>query len=631
MMMVISSMDKLDALSTATKNFIAAAAIFVLTLAAYSNSFHSEFHYDDLHQIVENNSVRGLSNIPGFFREPDMGSYLVGAKGYRPVTYSSFAVNYAISGYKVWSYHLFNFILHFLNAFMVFLLIGYTIKSTGREGGFLPALTASLVFAVHPIQTYAVTYVSGRAVLLASFFYLVAFLAFIRYRSGAGGRASKYLLVSTIPILYLLGLLSKEMAVSLPVTMLAYDLLITAPERKGRARSFHTWLPHMSLLLVLAGYILYKKRLMGYAAAQDLPYGAFQYLMSEAKALLMYVRLLLLPVNQNIDYRLPLTTASDALVVLSWLMTGLAIWLLFRARKEYAAVSFFGFWFFITLAPESTLVPIYDIAAEYRLYLPSAGFIAALVVLAPRVIKAPARRALLAGAVVVLLCLLTAGRNAVWATEYTLWSDVIKKTPGSYSGYINRGKALFADRQYFESIKDLKKAVEFAGTPAEVSKVHNNMGLCYMSLEMDEDAADEFRKAIAADSELVEAYDNLGMVYYGLGRYGEAAVVLGEGIALNPGYGPDHAMLAGTYAKLGRYAEALSEMKEACRLSPKDFNNRCNMAVIYMCNGMPDEALREAMIAAGLAGDDKERAQLRDLMGKLKGNARRPRMEGMGK
>ena len=160
--------------------------VLALALAAYSGSFHAGFHFDDFHQLVNNQHMRSLANVPRFFTEPRLASFSSEDKGYRPVTYTTFALNYALAGYRVFWYHAVNFCLHVLCAFLVFVIVRAVLRDagSGRAGEY--ALLVAALFAVHPVQTGAVTYITGRAALLASLFYLSGLACFLRFR-GRGG------------------------------------------------------------------------------------------------------------------------------------------------------------------------------------------------------------------------------------------------------------------------------------------------------------------------------------------------------------------------------------------------------------------------------------------------------------
>jgi protein O-mannosyl-transferase len=167
--------------------FYAAIVISALVLITYAYSFNAGFHFDDEHQIEINHYMRTLSSIPGYFTGSSSGGlYGHGRVGYRPFASSMFTLCYVISGGKPWSFHLANTALHILNALLVMLIADRVLRLTGdTKTGFLP-LAISLVFALHPVQTNAVTYISAGAVLLASLFWLCGLWCYMRYRDGGG-------------------------------------------------------------------------------------------------------------------------------------------------------------------------------------------------------------------------------------------------------------------------------------------------------------------------------------------------------------------------------------------------------------------------------------------------------------
>jgi len=559
----------------------AAAVLFALTLLAYSNSFNAGFHFDDFHQTVNNKNIADLANLPRFFVAPELGSAHHWNKGYRPVTHGSFAVSYALAGGAVWGYHAVNFLLHFINALLVFILVGSVLKRSGHMAYYYTAMAASAIFAVHPIETSAVTYISGRAVLLATSFYLMSFLAFIRYREHGG-----YGWAAAAPLLYMAGLLSKEMAVSLPVMMFAYDVLFTAKPRRA-------WLYYTPFIAAFMAYIALRRAFSGFVTAPELPFGTGEYLMSEAKALLLYVRLLIMPVNQNVDYNLPPTLSIDPMVVFSAVAVAASLVWLFRLRAKSPAVSFFGLWFFVALAPESTLVPITDIAVEYRLYLPSVGFIAAVVVLAEGLMK---RRETLKKAVafplIAMFLILSMYRNCVWADEERLWSDAAKKSPYSLRAHVNLGTVLSKQGRYAEAAVEYRRSIEIDPLSEEAAKVSYNLGVCLSRVGRTDDALDEFRRTVRIDPGFADAYANAGAIYYDAGRYKEAEEALRKAVFINPASGLSHLNLGLTYWKLARLDDAQREMEAAVPLMPGDFDVRYNLALVYNANGHREKTER---------------------------------------
>ena len=146
-----------------------------LTFIAYSNSFNSAFHFDDYSSIIAHPYIKSIHNIPYFFYYN--GSPLTN----RPVTMATFALNFGIGGLDPFSYHVANFLIHLANAVLVYMLLLLTLRNRINEYMNV-SLLASLMFAVHPIQTQAVTYIVQRAEILSSFFYLLSVVLFVKAR-----------------------------------------------------------------------------------------------------------------------------------------------------------------------------------------------------------------------------------------------------------------------------------------------------------------------------------------------------------------------------------------------------------------------------------------------------------------
>lgn len=591
---------------------IAAGIILALALLAYSNSFGTGFHFDDYHQIVNNQHIRQLGNIPSFFRDASAASYELGQRGYRPLLYASFAVNYAVNYYWGPGYHEINLLLHLLNSLLVFLIAGAVFRAGGRERAFWPATIAASLFALHPVQTSAVTYVSGRSALLASFFCLASFLCFALFRSGAKGRRRVFLTFLAAAFFFA-GLLSKETAICLPALFFVYDILFVLPGREKSGR-YNIFLYYIVLVAAAALYLAIRSVVLGYAAVGQVPISVHDYMLSEAKVFLLYLRLMLLPFNQNADYNLPLTTSAGFAVLISVLLIVSVAVLLLKARKKNPAVTFFGLWFLIALAPESSIFPILDVAVEYRLYFPAVGFIAALVSFLPERLFLEKKLAVGAAAAIVLLSgVLTFNRNAVWATEVSFWSDVAAKSPNSIRAHDNLGTALLNARDYDGAIKEFRRAIP-EGSGKNTAHVYVNLGLLYEDTSRPGEAIECYRKAIDADPDSMEARENLGAVYNLSGRYAEAAAVLEEAVRLNPGYVWAHYNLAESYKRLGRRGDAVKEMEAAYKCLPDDFSVTYKLAEAYRDSGMKKEAAQYARVASDLANDPGQRAAAEALL-----------------
>jgi len=468
------------------------ALVAALTTAAYANSFSASFHLDDYHQIASNTNMYSLSNIPRFFVDATSGTNIAGLRGYRPVTTVSFALSYALSGQEVFGYHVVNFLLHLINSLLMFIVVRRVMEEANSEGAATIAVFASALFCLHPIQTGAVTYISGRAVLLATFFVLLSFYCFMAARAGGPRRTPLYAMSA---VLFLLGLLSKEMAISLVFIVAAYGVFFPHADRgPGRARRL---IPYLLLLAVVVVFLIIKRIVQGYTVLPGVDYDVSRYLMTEARVLLVYLRLLLFPFNQNADYAMATESYFSAFTAVGLAVAAgiAALAILFRKRKKAAA--FFMAWFLLTLAPESTLVPILDAAVEYRLYLPSVGFFAVLATIIYRMVNGAARapqRAIVVASLM-LLAVLTFNRNMVWRNELSLWSDVSAKSPRSCRAQMNLGRALVVGGRYSDAVPHLLKAVEMDPEFYSRVRIHSNLGICYMNLGRKDDAEREMTTA----------------------------------------------------------------------------------------------------------------------------------------
>lgn len=595
--------------------YIAAILAFAV-LCVYSNSFHNSFHFDDFAQVSENTNIRSISNVPRFFVDPGIESYLK-LKGYRPLTLVSYTLNHALTGPGAWGFHLGNVALHILNALLLFFVVSGVIKAegTGRDAGYLPLL-ASLVFALHPVQTSAVTYISGRSALLVSFFCLSSFLCFIRYRLG-GPRAMYYAALS--PLLFLMGLFSKDNAITLIALILAYDFLFVSPGQalQHPKRRLVVYAPFLAAAAI---FLAVKSLLLGYVGAPRPAFGTGVYLMSEAKALLIYLRLMLIPVNQNFDYHIPATTSVDVPVVISAVLIAIALVWMYRHRKTDRVLVFFGLWIFITLVPESTFVPLPDIVVLYRLYLPSAGLIAAAVIFTARTFRpTPAFAKAFAVSVLLMFGALSYGRNFVYADEFTLWGDVARKAP-----YSARAHAFYADGldkagRYSEAGSEYLLAVRLDPAFAECGSVYNDLGVRLLEKGDYDEAVELFTQAVRTEPGFVNAYTNLGAAYHRMGRYRDAAREFLKALGKDPLCGQAHFNLALSYTELGMHREALSEITKASGLVQQDFELYYNLAIIHNNNGMKQEALRYARESRGYASDDAQRDEAASIIKTLGG------------
>ena len=543
----------------------AALLIFLAVLAVYSNSINSAFHMDDYGQIVENGHISSLENLTRFFTGTRDAAGFREGNGYRPVTTLSFAVSYGISGLKPWGYHLINLLVHFLNSLLLFFMLNSFLLKR-RSGAFYLSLLIAVLFAVHPVQTNAVTYVSGRAVLLATFFCFLSLLCFLRAGADDGRRRYNLALAA---VSFFFALLSKEMAAGMLGVLALYWLLLDRPKQ---GRRFAPITPYLPFIAVLAVFLVLKIVMQGAVTPVE-NYSTADYLMSESKVLIMYARLLFLPFNQNFDYYLPETGSFDFGVGAAVVLLGMAVYLLYRSRKSNPLVTFFGFWFLACLAPESTLVPITDIAEEYRVYMASAGLLTAAALLADGLVRQGTFRKALPVSAVLLMGLLTFNRNVAWKTDYSLWSDTVSKSPNSIRAHYSLGQAMMEEKKmYPEAAAEMEYSLRLDPSYPKRFFIYNNLGICYYDMGMTDRAVQMFKAAAEDSVSGSRALRNLGEIYFYGKKYSDAADVLERAVQGDPEDVHSRLLLAKTFYLLGRGPDARTEASQALNyaIDPKD-------------------------------------------------------------
>lgn len=454
------------------------AGIVLLSVLAYSNTFLGEFQFDDDSSVVENPYVTDISKFSGLNLAGSAGN------GFRPVTAITFALNYQFGRLDVRWYHITNFIIHIFNGMLIFYLVLLTMRSpklpvSTHSRSLSVAIISSAIFLLHPIQTEAVSYISQRYESLASFFCLCSLIAYIKAVNAERGNSAVFLYGASV-LSYILAMGSKEIAVTIPVIILLYDFYFLKDRpflRRITGPGIFIVLSLMAGIYILIGFS--KGIDAGFSVKSFTPW---EYLMTQFRVLTAYIRLLFIPVNQNLDYDFRVSKSffeAGTLLSLIFLLT----FIVFAAAvfRRWRIGSFFVLWFFIIIAPTSSVIPIIDLIFEHRVYLASAGF---FVIVSDAFSKglsmlaAESTLSKISVPLIIVLMVLLAGttfeRNRVWETKLSLWEDVAKKSPMK-------------------------------------SRVHNNLGNCYMLLNRYFEAIEEYKKAVNLDKNNVEAYYNLGI------------------------------------------------------------------------------------------------------------------------
>ena len=637
------------------KTFFYILLLALLGLLAYSNTLHVPFVFDDEPTIIRNPVIRSLSNL---IVDPPEGRYNTG----RFIAYLTFAINYRVNGLDVAGYHIFNIAVHIINTLLVYALIILTfktsrMKSSGSAGlaGEI-AFMVSAFFALHPVQTQAVTYIVQRMTSLAALFYLSAVVLYIKTRLSQEGR--EFFSRRTISFYALsiaciiLAMKTKEISFTLPLTIVLYEFLFFRATGMKRLQLILPVL--LTALIIPLGIINFNAPLgnvfsdVNEIASGKAKISSADYLLTQFSVIVKYLRLLFFPVNQNLDYDYPLYNSFfDVNVILPFLVIVLLFSsALFMARKAFRGaapymllVSFGIFWFLITISIESSIIPIADIIVEHRIYLPSVGFFTALVAFLMSIGFNANTGLSKAGHVIVSILLivlilfsfLTFSRNSVWGNETVFWADVVKKSPNLArahgnlgNAYVKAGKLEDAVRE-FEMAVDLRpdyaiahynlgniygKSGDFRSAIEELkiaisidpkyASPHNNLGLIYKIEGKTEEAIDEYKRALEIEPDNSEIHFNLGVVYSDIGMFDEAIVRYKNAIKLNADYTAAHNNLGAIFGKLGKFEDAIREFQTVKELDPSDAGAYYNLGLIYRKQGRMDEALKEFQAADAL-------------------------------
>jgi tetratricopeptide (TPR) repeat protein len=530
------------------------ALIAVAVLAAYHGTFSAPFVFDAASIMANNPTIRHLGSA---FFPPHDGSTVDG----RPLVNLSLALNYAISGPRVWSYHALNLGIHVLAAWLLYGIVRRTVPGGPARAG-AAAFAIALLWAVHPLQTESVTYIAQRAETLAGLCYLLTLYGFIR-----GAREGRPSWLGLSFLACLVGTTAKEVIVSAPVLVLLYDRTFVAGTFRAaweRRRRYYlalaaTWILLAALVLGSAG----RHGTAGFAAG--IPW--LDYLKIQAYAVPHYLRLALWPSPLVFDYG-PLQGPGR------WFLAAIPIVLLLGGTVagigarglEGRAAGFLGAWFFALLAPTALIPVATQTIAEHRMYLPLAAVIAAVVLAISRALARPAVLAIAAAFVALGLATATAARNEAYGSELTLWSDTVAKRPANDRAHNNLGNALFAAGRIPEALEQYEQALRLR--PQDNAEVQYNLGVVLARQGRWPEAIAHATEAVRLAPENPDAQASLGTALANSGRMGEALGQFQVAARLNPGSAALHNDLGSAWFFLGHRAEAAAEYREALRLDP---------------------------------------------------------------
>lgn len=588
--------------------------IVAAAVAVFWSGLAAPFILDDTRAVAQNPQIRGLWPPQRFLPREGADSTLSN----RPVLSAGFAVSYALSGLDPRGHRAANVAIHAAAALFLYGIVRRTLSGpllAGRFGGAAGAmaLVAALFWTVHPLQAESVTYVVQRAESQMGLFYLAALYGLLR--SAASPRPLPWLAVAWTAAA--LGIGTKEVALTLPATLLVYDRIFLARGWRGlRARGgFHAAVAAAAVaggLYIAGGHHAETSREIVRAGMAS----PAAYALTQAEVLLHYLRLAFVPAGLRFDPGWPLA-ASWRDVWPALVATGAAVaataWLVLRGRPA----GFLGAWFFLILAPTSSVVPLLDVAFEHRMYLPLAAVAVALAVAggaALRLLPGRLRRpAAWAGgaAVFLLLAAQTVARNHLfWRAEW-IWGRTVLENPLHHRAHGGMAMGLAARERFGRAERGLRRAL--AVNPA-YGNGWTNLGAVLVSLNRPREALDVLGRALLLERVPGAVHSNRAAAFLALGDFEGAREEARQAIACDPADAVPHYNIGMTRLLEGRLPEAEASFREALALNPRHFGVRWNLAVLLSRTGREAEALVHLDSALALRPGDPELRRARDAM-----------------
>ena len=536
-------------------NIICILIFLIIGGLIYSNTLNNPFTFDDTNNIVDNASIKN-SSIYYQINQP------------RYIGIISFALNYKFNKLNPYGYHLANIIIHIMNAICVFFLTKEIatlspMKIQHKWKEIIPFFS-SLIFLVHPIQTQAVNYVVQRETSLAAFFVLISILFYVRFKRY--GQIPNYL-ISLIACL--LAFKTKENTATLPLILIVIGFLFFAQE-KNYKQIFMNILPYFLLLIVIplsfinvnksAGELLGEINRASYATPVI---SRSTYFFTELNVIISYMKLIMLPVNQSIDYYYPLSQSLfENKTFFSFCLIVMIIILALKMARKYAVISFGIFWFFIFLLVESSIIPIADVIFEHRIYLPSIGFIIGAVRSLFLIENRYKWRILtpILCVIILLLSILAFERNTIWQSEISLWQDASIKFPQNARSFANLGYAYAKQGNCEESIKASKIAIKL---DPEQKYAWYNLGGCHWRTNFIVEAINDFNNVLRLDPAASNASCELAKIFMKKHNILFASHVLKRAKDFDSNNVQINALLADAYCQIGNLSEAKKIFEEA--------------------------------------------------------------------
>ncbi len=501
----------------------------ILIFATYSNHFYNEFHFDDSHVVQNNLYIRNLSNIPHFFTDAKLVSSLPENQQYRPLVATTLALDYAVEKdiTRPFWFHVSMFVWFLVQCIFLFVFL-LTVANQTRPHRWNPffALGGMTLYGVHTANAETINYISARSDSMSTCWLMIALVTFIKWPQLRKWGA--YILPWIVACLF------KQTAVVFPALVFFYVLFFE--QQQGLNALFKRNLAGQiwrNLLKQTAIPWIFGIGLIAFLKSMDpssyTPGGksVYLYLITQPFVMLHYFFTFFLPLQLSADTDwTTLTTAIDDRFFVGFLFIVLSFWAVFSTSKkqEYRPIAYGLLWFFITLLPTSSVIPLAEVMNDHRLFFPFIGLTlsTSFTVYFFWLQKLESYKkhfslyftASLIAFVAIITCFSygTYQRNKVWATEETLWKDVTIKSPKNGRGLMSYGLTMMAKGNYFEAKRYFLEAEKLI---PYYPILMINLGILYDALDLEKESVAYFEKAIQYGPKAPDAYLFYGKHYRG--------------------------------------------------------------------------------------------------------------------
>ncbi len=624
--------------------------LFGLTWLAYYGSLEGPFHFDDQVFILDNQILPNFAEIIRSLARPFSSG--------RALSLLTLHLNYVVHGFAVQGYHLVNTCIHAFNTFLVFFLILRLLpvqlelisQSAITKTPYFPlwwiACSGASLFAVHPLMSASVLYITQRSGLLATMFYLLAFLSYLQLRSHLSHSTKRWWWFGTTLLCFWLAFKCKEAVLAALLIPLWYEGIIRVPNPE-RQRNFLKWVALwlvifgavMGIYLNNASHLFEDSAFIGFGSKHL--WGMWPHWQTMLRVLIHYWKLLILPLPQwmSVDHGFSISYAFfDVWALFSFavhlVILGLAYW---AAKRRNILLSLGVGWFYISLAPYM-IVPERDVFVEYKTYLPAAGGILIVASLLCWLFKNPTVRLLVTqqsdreasyqnssrtrvyptSLKVFVIILVGLGIIGTWKRVevhqdlLSLWKDAIQTSPYKSRVLYNLGYAYAQEKHYTAAILYAQKSLQM-----NRASVHSQISLArfYVRNQLPEQSIVEYQELLSLEKQYpywdwgeigFQAYYELGQLYTQLKRWQDALPLLLEAMQRKPEDTGVHEVLGKVNIHLGQQAEAFQHFQYAVEKNPASPAAHFYLGALWLQANQPRQALPHLLMTIQLAPQEPD-------------------------